>query len=107
MNFDDYQDKASSYAAYKHEIYPFFGLAEEAGEVLGKMAKYIRKYGLYNAYEEVEIPGLLDELGDTLWQLSECCTVMGYSLEFVAERNLRKLEQRNAAGTIVGEGDNR
>jgi len=107
MDFNDYQDRASSYAAYKHEIYPFLGLAEESGEVLGKMAKYIRKYGLYPSCEDVEIPGMLDELGDTRWQLSECCTVMGYSLEFVAERNLRKLEIRKVAGTIVGEGDNR
>jgi len=107
MDFNDYQDRASSYAAYKHEIYPFLGLAEEAGEVLGKMAKHIRKYGLYDVDADQEIPGLLDELGDTLWQLSECCSVMGYSLGFVAERNLRKLEIRQVAGTIVGEGDNR
>jgi hypothetical protein len=45
------------------------------------------------------------EAGDILWQLSGLCTVMGWSLEGVAEHNLAKLAARKQNGTIAGSGD--
>ena len=45
------------------------------------------------------------EAGDILWQLSGLCTVMGWSLEGVAEMNLQKLAERQKNGTIAGSGD--
>lgn len=45
------------------------------------------------------------EAGDILWQLSGLCSVMGWSLEGVAQMNLEKLAARKAIGTIDGNGD--
>ena len=45
------------------------------------------------------------EAGDILWQLSGLCSVMGWSLEGVAQMNLDKLAARKAIGTIDGNGD--
>jgi alanyl-tRNA synthetase len=48
---------------------------------------------------------LKKEAGDILWQLSGVCSVMGWSLEEIAQMNLAKLAARKAAGTIDGSGD--
>ena len=48
---------------------------------------------------------LKKEAGDVLWQLSGLCTIMGWSLEDVAQINLDKLSARKAVGTIDGNGD--
>ena len=40
----DYSRRARAFAQYKHADYPILALAEEAGEVLGKLAKYSRKH---------------------------------------------------------------
>lgn len=85
-------------------IYPVLALAEETGEVAGKVAKFIRKNGddLVGLREIV-----LPELGDVLWQLSEAARQFDLTLEEVAQYNLDKLQGRAARGTIVGEGDDR
>ena len=52
MNFSDYPHKAHSFAHKAHSfakydfnpLYPILGLAEEVGEVCGKIAKYISKH---------------------------------------------------------------
>ena len=43
--------------------------------------------------------------GDVLWQLSGLCSVMGWSLDDIAQMNLDKLAARKAVGTIDGDGD--
>lgn len=108
MKFDEYQEKAKSTAIYKLEagqvpVYPFFGLAEEAGEVLGKMAKYTRDgWPVEKLREEVR-----KELGDVLWNVANIAADLGLSLEDVARCNLDKLAARKSAGTLSGSGDNR
>jgi NTP pyrophosphatase (non-canonical NTP hydrolase) len=60
---DGYQLKAVKTAIYPIEAqvtYPAMGLANEAGEVLGKVKKIIRD-GTYNRED------IVDELGDVLW----------------------------------------
>lgn len=119
MNFKEYQHDAKQFAAYAQSEYPFLALGEEAGEVLGKLAKYSRKYDM-PAGSAVRCAcnpillsdlGLRDalvaELGDVLWQLSACAGELGLTLEEVAEDNIRKLEGRTERGTIVGSGDDR
>ena len=126
MTANDYQKKAHGFVSggASNCAYPFLGLAEEAGEVLGKVAKYIRKHyvwpsdaqgalhwrdGGYRDFKE-DVKVLSDiskELGDCMWMIAEICTKMGFSLERVMERNIRKLEGRRERGTIVGEGDER
>lgn len=85
-------------------IYPVLALAEETGEVAGKVAKFIRKRGddLVGLREVV-----LPELGDVLWQLSEAARQFDLTLEEVAQYNLDKLQGRAVRGTLVGEGDDR
>ncbi len=103
-------------------------LVGETGEFASKVAKAIRNEQMsigevpvkgedpewqknkhfYNMTEEDAKP-LEDELkkeaGDILWQLSGLCTVMGWTLEEMAQMNLDKLQARKQAGTINGSGD--
>ena len=109
MYFRDYQHRAYTYAAYPKDevgvLYPFIALAEEAGEVAGKVAKAIRKGQPPLGFEQVQ--GLKKELGDVLWQLNACCVELGINLDEVAIDNLAKLKDRKERGVIVGEGDAR
>lgn len=104
MNAYEYQVEAMKTAVYKDKLYPFLGLAEEAGEVCGKVAKSLRKHGDLEpeVYESV-----ISELGDVLWMVAACCTELGVSMELVMVDNLRKLKDRKARDVIEGEGDNR
>ena len=108
MDFDEYQQKARRFSRYSESpehwgvrLYPFFALAEEAGEVCGKVAKAMR--------QGADLPedALALELGDVLWQISACANELGLSLSDIADRNLAKLEGREKRGVIVGEGDDR
>ena len=91
-------------------------LVGEVGEFASKIAKAIRKNNVYFDGKEICVTGewfrsletdLKAEAGDILWQLSGLCTVMGWSLEDVAQANLAKLADRKNRGVIVGNGDNR
>lgn len=103
--FDKYQEQAHKTAIYPEfrQEYPFLGLAEEAGETLGSLKKYLR--GDYK--REEYLTRLIKELGDTLWYIAEICTSQGIRLSHVAEVNLVKLEKRKESGTIKGDGDER
>ena len=98
--------------------YMFLNLVGEVGEFASKVAKHIRKENIsiggsvnnlipecdlkeWESYEEE----LKKEAGDILWQLSGVCSVMGWSLEEIAQMNLDKLAARKAVGTIDGSGD--
>ena len=110
MDLNEYHKKAEEFARYLSPAYPFYGLAEEAGEVLGKVAKKARKavfsHPLYDMTDE-ERADIAKELGDVLWMVQACCTQLQYSLNEVAVMNLKKLRSRQERGVIVGEGDNR
>lgn len=119
MKLNEYQNKAMAFAKYASPDYPFLALCEEAGEVSGKLAKYVRKNdcsaaeAIDEANQDVDTTAielkinLKKELGDILWQLQACCHELGVNLEDVASENLEKLSDRNNRGVIVGEGDNR
>lgn len=116
MDFNLYQEKAHDTASYPSGtigkeahavdyIYPVFGLAEEAGEVAGKFAKAVRDNdGVIDEARKFEIE---KELGDVLWFVAECCTVLRIDMNEVAELNIKKLADRKARGVIHGSGDNR
>lgn len=105
MGFDDYQARAWEYRAWpntdKGNLYPVLGLAEEAGEVVGKVAKAIRKD------KPVDREALKKELGDVLWQLAAVATTFDLDLFDIAVSNIAKLEDREYRGVIIGEGDDR
>lgn len=125
MNARDYQKQAHAFASYgDNPMYPALGLAEEAGEVCGKVAKFIRKHGgsiplteARRRLNELRIPwsedqkqfreDLAKELGDVLWMIAELCTVYGLDIGDVMRGNLEKLADRKERGVIVGEGDDR
>lgn len=108
MGLYEYQQKATKFSAYGAEpahrgvaLYPFLALAEEAGEVCGKVAKATRKR------EPMDRTAVALELGDVLWQIAACAHEIGFDLDQVATMNLAKLGDRAARGVIVGEGDDR
>lgn len=106
INFYEYQMKSLTTAVYpkKYSIsYPALGLAEEAGEVVGKIKKMMRdNIQLEDQKEKIEA-----EMGDVLWYLAALAHDCGLSLQVIAEKNIEKLKARQSAGTLHGEGDNR
>lgn len=123
MNASEFQVKAHDFASYgENPMYPALGLAEEAGEVCGKIAKFIRKHvgidpmtARYELENKVTVTDdelkfrkdLSRELGDTMWMLAELCTNYGLDMGEVMAENIAKLTDRKERGVIDGEGDNR
>ena len=122
MNALEYQNKAHDFASYgDNAMYPALGLAEEAGEVCGKIAKFIRKNmgfqpatvyrddksitDYWNEKNEQFRKDLSKELGDAMWMIAELCTVYGLDLGEVMAENIEKLTDRKDKGLIIGEGD--
>ena len=119
MELNKYQEQAMTTCMKSSRNYSYMSgnLCAEVGELQGKVNKAQRKELLKfdedghiiwvgKKEEEVSfIEELKKEAGDVLWQLSGLCSVMGWSLEEVAQMNLDKLAARKQAGTIVGNGD--
>lgn len=115
MELNEYQEKAMTtcMASSNNFSYMFLNLVGEVGEFASKVAKAIRKEKacidcdvlMMNGCQHNEVEDLQKEAGDILWQLSGLCTVMGWSLEDIAQQNLDKLAARKAARTIDGNGD--
>ena len=106
IDFQTYQRTALTTAVYpkKYAVsYPALGLAEEAGEVAGKIKKMMRDgIPLDEQKEKIEA-----ELGDVLWYLANLAYDCGISLQVVAEKNIEKVKDRQVRGQLHGEGDNR
>lgn len=109
LDFSAYQQAAARTGAEVHVdhpiVYPTLGLANEAGEVAGKVKKIFRDRG--GAITDADREALALELGDVLWYLSELCTRLGIPLGEVAAKNIAKLADRAARGVISGDGDHR
>lgn len=112
MELKEYQERAMTtcMASSNNFSYMFLNLVGEVGEFASKVSKSIRKNeadiirnDLFQKTEDNEL--LQKEAGDILWQLSGLCTVMGWSIEEIAQQNLDKLAARKAVGTIDGSGD--
>lgn len=118
MTNEEYQKKATTFAEYgENPMYAYLGLAEEAGEVAGKVAKFIRhnhglapsahfNYSLKDQKEKFK-EDLTKELGDVLWFVAEIATLNNLSLSDLMQKNIEKLEGRKERGTIDGVGDDR
>tara|TARA_R100001377_G_scaffold22923_2_gene12330 strand:+ start:6672 stop:7004 length:333 start_codon:yes stop_codon:yes gene_type:complete len=109
---NDYQAEMATTAIYKWAvIYPALGLANEAGEVLGKLKKLIRdndvRFDGTKSLTDKQRAGLAAELGDVLWYIAALSRDLGVSLNEIAEINLEKLADRKARGKLIGSGDNR
>jgi NTP pyrophosphatase (non-canonical NTP hydrolase) len=103
-SFDEYQKFAFSTAFYPPSaslVYPAMGLTSEAGEVAGKIKKYVRDGG------KLPVDDVKKELGDVLWYVAVLAAELNISLSDVAEANVNKLMDRSARGVLSGSGDNR
>jgi NTP pyrophosphatase (non-canonical NTP hydrolase) len=73
--------------------------------VADKVKKVLRDQG--GEFSPKQRAAIAMELGDVLWYLSQLAEELGYSLETIAEANLKKLADRAARGVISGSGDQR
>lgn len=108
LDFETYQNEAVRTAIYgtgSKIIYPALGLANEAGEVLGKIKKVLRdKEGVFTEETNLEIG---KEIGDVLWYIAALARDLELDLNVIAENNIIKLRDRQARNVIQGSGDNR
>ena len=108
MNFNEYQQEAIVNKVYGYGdkiIYPTLGLANEAGEVAGKVKKVLRdSNGDFSDENKLKIA---DEIGDVLWYMAALADDLGIPLEEIAKMNITKLTDRRNRGVIHGSGDNR
>lgn len=86
-------------------VYPTLGLANEVGEVAGKIKKIFRDRG--GNITDADRTELKKELGDVLWYLTQICSELDLTLQEVAEANIEKLYSRLDRGTLHGSGDER
>lgn len=104
MNFDEYQEKCSTFrvpgSPPEERV---MGLWEEAGEVGGVFKRMLR--GDYGAEEAGT--KLAKELGDVLWYLGQIAWDNGWKLSDIAQSNIDKLEDRKLRNAIIGAGDSR
>ena len=119
MNATEYQAKAHDFASYgENPMYPALGLSEEAGEVCGKIAKFIRHNNGMTPQdaEKSSSPimrdevakfrtALMSELSDVMWMVAEIATLNGLGLDEIMEYNIVKLTERRNKGLIDGSGD--
>lgn len=119
MELNKYQEAAMTTCmeSSNNPLYMLLMLGEEVGELHGKFSKAIRRghiefnkniaQGNFDTQSDAEEWNDLvkKEIGDCLWGIAGICSVMGWSLEDVAQMNLDKLAARKAVGTISGNGD--
>lgn len=116
MEFAEYQLRADDTALYGGQdtiqglMYAGLGIANEAGEVAGKIKKLFRDNPdvteIFQYPTEVK-EAIAKEVGDVLWYASQVLSEIGYDLDEVAIGNLEKLADRARRGVISGSGDNR
>ena len=126
-SLDVYQRRTQDTAVYPNQrsfggaMYAVTALNEEAGEVAGKVAKFIRKssgwdellaYGVgsdinQEHYPEDLVLAVSKELGDVLYQAARVAEEFGLNLSDVATENIDRLADRKKRDVIIGEGDDR
>lgn len=104
-DLNEYQERAFALAlpTTRNLTYMVLGLANEAGEVAGKLKKLIR--GDVSAAETEAL--IRDELGDVMWYVGGTAKMISTTLEELATLNLQKLESRKERGKLQGDGDTR
>lgn len=107
-SFDDYQVDIYEFAIYPHAhtgniselMYLGLGIADEAGEVAGKVKKLYRD-------GDISLDDLEKEIGDVLWYAARLMDALGRPLSDAALTNMKKLTSRKERGVLGGSGDNR
>ena len=97
-----------SVAMLADNLSKYSGMAKEIRKNPDSLASVIWRNNFNESYTKLRNDkDLQKEAGDILWQLAGLCSVMGWSLEDIAQQNLDKLADRQRRGKIDGEGDNR
>lgn len=110
ISFNDYQDFTATTAVWPEEhaiIYPALGLANEAGECLGYVKKWLRQDDGTSELTPERRKQISDEVGDVLWYCAALLRDLEIPLEDAVLTNVEKLKSRKERGTIKGSGDNR
>lgn len=81
-------------------LYLALGLADEAGEVAGKIKKMYRDGHL-------DPDALAKELGDVMWYLTRLADWNNTPLDKIIKGNMEKLQSRKDRGVLGGSGDER
>jgi NTP pyrophosphatase (non-canonical NTP hydrolase) len=107
MRFDEYQEQALKTLLPSSNNIPYvtLGITNEAGEVAGKIKKWIRDND--GDTEKLDKQAISDELGDTLWYMTMLAQLLGLSMSEIARMNIDKLASRADRGKLTGSGDNR
>jgi NTP pyrophosphatase (non-canonical NTP hydrolase) len=103
MGFNEYQDKAETFATYDNVFYPYASLMIETAELVDIFVKPLLRGDVKTIIREEVIA----EAGDVLWNLAVLLKKNNVKLEEVALYNIEKLTGRLARGTIRGDGGNR
>lgn len=124
VDFNEYQRFTDTVAVYPEAgrgtpgavVYATLGVANEAGELAGKLKKAIRGDG----NDDADNTSILDrvgsirgsdslkkELGDVLYYVARVARENGWSLAEVANDNRKNLQDRKERGVLKGSGDNR
>jgi NTP pyrophosphatase (non-canonical NTP hydrolase) len=101
MTFDEYQTQANKTSGNNSIQAAALGLCGESGEVADLIKKYV-----YHSHP-FPMRKIMEELGDILWYIAEMCSVLGVSLETIAEENIYKLSARYPEGFSSNRSINR
>lgn len=113
MDFNEYQELTQKTATFGNAedalFYLGLGIADEAGEVAGKLKKFIRDCNIktINDLTDDQKKDVAKEIGDVLWYAAQLSLACGYEFGEVAKMNIEKTHSRLERGKIHGSGDNR
>ena len=96
MTGDKYQELASrtmnpKLLRFQTELHAVHGLAGEVGEIHSIYQKVYQGHDLDTEH-------LKKEIGDLLWFVAELCTVFGFNMGEIAQKNIDKLKKRYPDG---------
>jgi NTP pyrophosphatase (non-canonical NTP hydrolase) len=102
-DWDWFQAECKKTAIYPEQDglqYTALGMASEAGEVAGKIKKYMRD-GTINDLDTAM------EVFDVLWYCAAFLDELGYDMSEVIYKGVEKLRSRQERGVLGGSGDRR
>ncbi len=107
MTFEEYQKQALKTLLPSSGNIPYvaLGLTNEAGEVAGKVKKWVRDND--SDTRKLDKTAIADELGDVLWYVAMLAQLLDIPLDQVAKGNVHKLASRLERGKLQGSGDYR